>query len=90
MKSLVFFAKTGCFLPLLIILNIFFGLIFFKPFIWLSIGIILGLLFFANFFLLAKKITSFSSKKNSQVIDVDGEVLKENNNSARITKKDID
>ncbi len=94
MKSTVFFAQSGCFLPFLIILNLFFGLTFFKPLIWLTIGIILTLLFFANSFLLAKKITSFSSKKTSKVIDVKGEVIKENNNSARITaritKKNID
>jgi uncharacterized membrane protein len=87
MKSAVFFAKTGCFLPFLIILNLFFGLIFFKPLIWLTVGILLIMLFFVNSFLLAKKITSFSSKRNSKVIDVEGEVIKETTKSSRITQE---
>ncbi len=88
MKSAVFFAKTGCFLPFLIVLNLFFGLIFFKPLLWLTVGIVLILLFFANSLLFVKKIASFSSKKNPNVIDIEGEVINENHHSTRITAQE--
>lgn len=93
MKSTVFFAQSGCLLPFLITLNFFLGLFFFKPVIWLTIGLILIIMFFINSFLFTKKIASLTpntSKKHSNVIDINGEVIKENNTSARITKKDID
>jgi uncharacterized membrane protein len=74
MKPIVFFSRTGCLLPLLIILNLFFGWIFFKPLEWLAVGLILVLLFMLSSIILTRKIFSVSSK-DKRIIDVEGEVL---------------
>jgi len=76
-KSFVFFSRTGCFLPLLIILNLFFGWLIFKPRYWIIIEAILILLFIINGFIITRKIISTSSKKRDDVIDVKGEVVEE-------------
>jgi hypothetical protein len=76
MKSVVFFSQSGCLLPLLILWNLFFGWMFFKPLIWLAIEGILVLLFTLNSYILARRISSFTAKR-SNVIDVEGEVVEE-------------
>ncbi len=79
MKSTVFFVKSGCLLPQLIILNFFFGWLFLPVLSWLVVGVILILLFVANSYLLAKKIASGSPKRKG-VIDVQGHVVEEKDN----------
>lgn len=78
MKSIVVSAKLGCLLPLLIILNLFFGWMFLKPVLWLGIEIILAVIFLLNLFLLSgaiKRIFSNSPKYRKDTIDVKGEVV---------------
>jgi len=74
-------AQGGCLLPFLILFNLIFGLIFFKPLTWVIIEASLLLLFIINSYLLAKKInTGFSESsknKRGKVIDVQGYVVKE-------------
>jgi hypothetical protein len=65
-------------LPLFILLNLFFGWMFFKPGIWLSVEGILVLLFIINSYILIKKVSGFSSKR-SDAIDVKGEVVDDKN-----------
>ncbi len=79
LRSFVFFSRTGCLLPLLIICNLFFGWIFLKPKEWLIIETILLLLFMINGYVMTRKIISSASvrKKRSGVIDVEGEVVKD-------------
>jgi hypothetical protein len=75
-KSFVFLSRTGCLLPLLIFLNLFFGWLIFKPRYWLIIEAILILLFIINGFIITRKIISVSSKRDD-VIDVKGEVVED-------------
>lgn len=75
-KSFVFFSRSGCLLPLLIILNLLFGWLFLKFWHWLIIEAILVLLFIFNIYIIARKIFSTSSKRNN-VIDVKAEVVEE-------------
>lgn len=77
MKSTVFFVKSGCLLPQLIIFNLFFGWLFLPVLSWLVVGVILILLFAANSYFLARKITSGTSSKRKGVIDVQGQVVEE-------------
>ena len=77
MKSTVFFVKSGCLLPQLIILNLFFGWLFLPVLLWLAVGVILIVLFVVNSFLLARKITSGTPSKQKDVIDVQGQVVDE-------------
>ncbi len=69
-------SQTGCLLPSLILLNLFFGWMFFQPLAWLSLEGVLILLFIINFFILARRISSLPGKPNN-VIDVKGEVVEE-------------
>jgi len=61
-------------LPLMIILNLFFGLLFFKPATWFLVGGILVLLFMINSYLLVKKMKNLSTKKG-KIIDIEARVL---------------
>ena len=76
LKSFVFFSQTGCLLPLLIFLNLLFGWMFFRSKTWLLIEGILILLFIINSYVLARRISSFSSKRD-EAIDVKGEVIED-------------
>jgi len=76
-KSFVFLSRTGCLLPSLIILNLFFGWSIFKPRYWLIIEAILLLLFVANTYVITRKIFSGFPKKHADAIDVKGEVVKD-------------
>jgi len=76
-KSFLLFSRTGCLLPFLIIFNLFFGLLFFRPFVWLLIQAILILLFLINGYIITRKINSASSSKRNNAIDVIGEVVEE-------------
>jgi len=76
MRSLAFLGRSGCFLPLLIILNLFFGWLIFKPLVWLAVGSVLVLLFLLNSVIVTRKILS-GSPGGSHIIDVEGQVLEE-------------
>ena len=76
-KSFIFFSRTGCLLPLLIILNLFFGWLIFEPRYWLIIEAILLFLFMANTYVIGRKIFSSFSKKHDDAIDVKGEVVED-------------
>ncbi len=67
--------QAGCFLPVLIVLNLFFGWMFLRPATWLLVGVILIALFLLNSYLVVRKIKSFSRSKDA--IDVEGEVVEE-------------
>lgn len=74
-KSFVFFSRSGCFLPLLIILNLMFGWIFLKPIYWLLSEAILILVFMVSSYIMMRKILSPS--KRNEAIDVEGEVIED-------------
>ena len=76
LKSFVFFGRSGCLLPLLIILNLFFGMLFLRPLYWLILEIILVLFFIINGYILTKKIFSANPKREN-VIDVEAEVVED-------------
>lgn len=75
-RSVFFASQTGCFLPLLIGFNLFFGWIFFKPLVWLLIEVFLILLFILNAQIVMRKIFSTTSKHDN-AIDVEGEVVED-------------
>jgi uncharacterized membrane protein len=75
MKSFVVINQLGCLLPFLLIFNLFFGWLFFRPIVWLLIGLILILLFILNSLFITKKVSTTSYKKD--VVDVEAEVLKD-------------
>lgn len=77
MKSFVFFSRSGCVLPFLIIFNLFFGWIFLKPLHWLLLEVVLISLFFVNGYIGARKVLRTASKKGNGVIDVKGEVVED-------------
>jgi len=77
MRSFVIFSRAGCFLPLLIILNLFFGWMVFRPLEWLAAGAVLLLLFLLNSIIATRKILSEAPKGNRNIIDVEGEVLED-------------
>ena len=74
-KSLVFFSRRGCLLPLLITLNLLLGWIFLRPIHWLIIEAVLVLFFIVNSYIITRRM--FSSSKRDDVIDVKGEVVKD-------------
>lgn len=75
-KSLFFISQSGCLLPFLILFNLLFGWMFFKPLIWLLIGGGLILLFIINTRILMRKIFT-SSSGHDNAIDTEGEVVEE-------------
>jgi len=75
MKSFVFFSRTGCFLPLLIIFNLLFGWIFLRPLHWLLVEAILILFFIISGYVIMRKI--ISSSKRNDAIDIEGEVVED-------------
>jgi uncharacterized membrane protein len=76
-KSFVLFSKTGCLLPILIIFNLFFGLLFLSPLVWVFIQVTLILLFLINGYIITRKIGSVSSGKRKDAIDVKAEIVEE-------------
>jgi len=77
LKSFVFLSGTGCLLPALIIFNLLFGWIFFKPLHWLIIEAVLILLFIIKGSLFTRRIISASSRKRDNAIDVEAEVVED-------------
>lgn len=74
MKTIVFLSRTGCLLPLLIVLNLLFGWVFIKPTAWLILELVLILMFVLNFYMITKKVTEHKSKRDN-VIDTEGHRL---------------
>ncbi|MDD4899572.1 MAG: hypothetical protein PHT31_05955 [Candidatus Omnitrophica bacterium] len=77
-KSFVFFSQTGCFLPFLIIFNLFFGWLFLRPLYWLGLEGVLILLFLLNAAIFSRKLSSLTKdKRRKGAIDIEGEVVEE-------------
>jgi hypothetical protein len=74
-KSLFFASQAGCLLPFLMVVNLLFGWMFFKPLAWVLAEGILILLFILSARIVVKKIFSFASVKRDDVIDVQGKVV---------------
>ncbi|OQB09746.1 MAG: hypothetical protein BWY16_00927 [Candidatus Omnitrophica bacterium ADurb.Bin205] len=74
-----FLYRGGCFLPFLIIFNLFFGWLFFGVRVWLAIGLGLSLVFVIYSYLLSRRISFGINKPASKgnIIDVEAEVLPE-------------
>ena len=70
------FYNSGCFLPLLIIFNLFFGRIFFSLRTWLAVEGALVAIFMVSSYIFGKRIIN-SAKRRDNVIDVEGEVVKD-------------
>lgn len=72
------FYNSGCLLPFLIIFNLFFGRMFFSPRIWLAVEGVLIILFLINSYIFSRRIiNSVKRKDKGNVIDVEGEVIKD-------------
>jgi len=74
----MFIGCSGCFIPLLVILNLFFGRLFFSTSQWLAIeGILLLALLLTSYISLRR--FSYTSQRNKQnnAIDVEGKVIKD-------------
>jgi len=69
-------AYSGCLLPLLIVLNLFFGKLFFNTSHWLAIEGILVLLFLLNSYISIQRFFRPGRKKRDGAIDVEGKVIK--------------
>ncbi len=68
---------NGCFIPLLIILNLFFGKLFFSTQEWLAIeGILLVLLLLTSYISLRRFSSASRRDRQKNVIDVEGKVVK--------------
>jgi hypothetical protein len=73
----MFIGCSGCLIPLLIILNLFFGRLFFSASQWLAIeGLLLVLLLFGSYINLRRFSSSNRRDKKSNVIDIEGKVVK--------------
>ena len=66
---------NGCLLPSLIVLNLFFGRLFFRPAAWLAIEGILLLLLLLNSYITIRRIQSTQRNNPKNVIDVEGKVV---------------
>ena len=81
-SGFVFTGQSGCLLPMLIILNLFFGkLVFNSTRLWLGVEGVLLLLFMIKIHAFTRKISEqFSRPANrsrGKVVDVEGEVVEE-------------
>ncbi len=77
MRPIVVVGAGGCFLPLLILFNTFFGLLFFRPLHWLLAEAVLILIFLLSAVLAARRIINAGEGKGGRpgVIDVEGKVV---------------
>lgn len=75
-KGVFFVSQTGCLLPILILFNLFFGWMFFRPLVWLAIEGVLALLFILNSYFLAKRVSSFAPRRG-RVVDAEGEIVED-------------
>jgi hypothetical protein len=73
----MFIGCSGCLIPLLLILNLFFGKLFFSAEQWLAIeGLLFLVLLLTSYINLRRFSFTKQSKKRSNVIDVEGKVVK--------------
>ncbi|MCX5695005.1 MAG: hypothetical protein NT014_07830 [Candidatus Omnitrophica bacterium] len=84
MQSVVLMNRSGCLLPLLIILNLFFGRMFFSFRDWFLVGLVLALIFLLNSISATRKIISAGTRR-SGAIDVEGEVVDDRKPHQRIS-----
>jgi len=80
-SGFVFTGQSGCLLPMLIMLNLFFGkLVFNSTRLWLGVEGVLVLLFVIKIHAFAQKISQQlrpEKRNRGKVIDVEGEVVQE-------------
>lgn len=77
-SGFVFTGQSGCLLPMLIILNLFFGkLIFNSTRLWLGVEGILVLLFIIKIHTFIRKISGQFRKAQGKVVDIQGQVVEE-------------
>ncbi|MBU1727379.1 MAG: hypothetical protein KJ880_07100 [Candidatus Omnitrophica bacterium] len=74
MKSFVFLSRMGCLLPSLIIFNLLFGWVIFRPLHWLLIEVVLVLILVLIGYFGAKNIFSNAPKRDN-IIDIEAEVV---------------
>ena len=79
---------NGCLLPLLIVLNFFFGRLIFKTGQWLAVEGVLILLFLLSSYIMTRRIFSPRPKPGS-VIDIEGKAVEEKDNNPFGDKKAI-
>lgn len=75
-----FISRNGCFLPIIILFNLFFGWMFLPAHTWLFIEGILIILFFINSYIFLRRLSSIPLRratKGDEVIDVEGEIVEE-------------
>jgi len=73
----MFIGCSGCFIPLLVIFNLFFGRLFFSTKQWLAIeGVLLVLLLLSSYISLRRFSRPSQRKRQDNVIDVEGKVVK--------------
>ena len=73
----MFIGCGGCFIPLLLILNLFFGRLFFSTKQWLAIeGVLMLVLLFTSYISLRRFTRPNQRNRQSNVIDVEGKVVK--------------
>ncbi|HTY45541.1 MAG TPA: hypothetical protein VMD52_06090 [Patescibacteria group bacterium] len=78
MRPLLIVGSAGCFLPSLIILNLFFGWLFLSPLHWLLVESVLIALFLVSSAVMSRTIFSGPGPhKRDGVIDVEGKVVDE-------------
>jgi hypothetical protein len=76
-------SNLGCFLPFLIVFNLFFGWVFLKPLHWLVLEVILVFLLILNGLFVIKKITSslppgpHQGRGRANSVDTEAEVIEE-------------
>ena len=68
-KSVIILSRFGCLIPVLMVLNLSFGWIFFKVWAWLAIEAGLLFLFIINSFVLFRRV--FREGKGGDFIDVE-------------------
>ena len=68
---------SGCLLPLLIVLNLFFGQFFFKTSQWLAVEGVLILLLILHSYIVTRRIKSSRRNNPKNVIDVEGKVVED-------------
>lgn len=88
-KQFVLFSQAGCLLPGLLLVNFVFGWIFLKPLLWITVGLVLLLMFILNLIVTARKVMSFVNTKEDSVIDVEAQVVDEGNDRARLIDREL-
>lgn len=69
-------SSPGCLLPFLILFNLFFGWLFFKPLIWLAVEGLLVFIFMLSSYITLRRMAR-APRKRGDVIDVEAKVVRE-------------